>query len=197
MQPEDGDKPVKMQSQAETGKENEKMANWFKETFLLSLYERAEQRKINLTAKQVAVCVKYMEPHRGHRESLYRQAGNDFTWYSIEWDGRYTTLSIYPNGCGCMEFGTTEEEQERAAEEEDRRKAEERTARIERIKANPERLKRHLKKLQEDFSRYSKELNFYRELQGSEDWEEDDMETLQYYEEKVTETEKKIQELTA
>lgn len=173
------------------------MNKWFTETFLLSLYERAEQRKINLTGKQVNVCVRYMEGHTGHRESMYNQAGKDFRWYSIIWNGRYTTLSIYPNGCGCMEFGLTEEEQERAAEEEDRRKAEERTARIEKIKANPERLQKHLERLNKNLNQYNEELQFYKDLSRTEDFNEDDRDTLEYYEEKVAETKKKIQELTA
>ena len=173
------------------------MANWFKDTFLLSLYERAEQRKINLTGKQVNVCIRYMEKHTGRRESLYKESGVTFTWYSINWNGRYTTLSIYPNGCGCMEFSMTEEEQERAAEEEGRRKAEEHAARIERIKANPERLQKHLERLNKDLNHYNEELQFYRDLSRTEDFDEDDKDTMEYYEEKVAETESKIKELTA
>ena len=173
------------------------MANWFKDIFLVSLYERAEQRKINLTGKQVNVCVRYMDKHTGHRESLYTISGKDYCWYSTEWNGRYITLSIYPNGCGCMEFGMTEEEQERAAEEEGRRKTEEHVNRIERIKANPERLEKHLERLHKDLNRYSEELQFYKDLSRTEDFDEDDRDTLEYYNEKVLETEKKIQELTA
>lgn len=140
---------------------------WWEDTFLPSLYGR-NSKGINLTAKQVKVCVDHMEAHSGNHETLYRQ-NVPHTWYSCTWNGRNVTLTTFPNGCGRLEFGRTEEEAEaaRAEAEAEAQKAE--LARVERIRRNPEKLEKKLAKLRKELAEAKADLeeDF---LDGDEEW---------------------------
>lgn len=107
--------------------------NWFYDTFLPSLLERAGTNKgMWLSRKQTAICVEKMEQHT----VMVPQFQGDYcrhNYYTLEWNGRHVSLNYSKlNGCGQITFGFTAaeaEESNRRHEEEKRREAVERLER--------------------------------------------------------------------
>ncbi len=103
--------------------------NWFYDTFLPSLLERAGTNKgMWLSRKQTAICVEKMERHT----VMVQQFQGDYyrhDYYTLEWNGRHVSLNYSKmNGCGQITFGFTAaeaEESNRRYEEEKRKEAEE------------------------------------------------------------------------
>lgn len=96
--------------------------NWFYDTFLPSLLERAGTNNgMWLSRKQTAICIEKMEKHTvmvAQFQGDYYRHDN----YTLEWNGRKVFLNYSKlNGCGQITFGFTAAE----AEEATRRRAEE------------------------------------------------------------------------
>lgn len=96
--------------------------NWFYDTFLPSLLERAGTNKgMWLSRKQTAICIEKMEQHT----TMVPQLQGDYcrhNYYTLEWNGRHVFLNYSKlNGCGQITFGFDAAE----AEEANRRHAEE------------------------------------------------------------------------
>lgn len=107
--------------------------NWFYDTFLPSLLERAGTNKgMWLSRKQTAICIEKMEKHT----TMVAQFQGDYyrhNYYTLEWSGRKVFLNYSKlNGCGQITFGFTPAEAEDAGRrhaEEKRQEAEERMER--------------------------------------------------------------------
>ena len=103
--------------------------NWFYDTFLPSLLDRAGTNKgMWLSRKQTAICVEKMEQHT----VMVPQFQGDYcrhNYYTLEWNGRHVSLNYSKlNGCGQITFGFTAAEAEEASRrrtEDERREAEE------------------------------------------------------------------------
>ena len=105
--------------------------NWFYDTFLPSLLERAGTNKgMWLSRKQTAICIEKMEKHT----TMVAQFQGDYyrhNYYTLEWSGRKVFLNYSKlNGCGQITFGFTPAE----AEDAGRRHAEEKRIRRYRAK---------------------------------------------------------------
>lgn len=125
------------------------MNKWFS-NFLESLFQRTGTCKEKwLTAKQTAVCTKYMEMKTVRYDSDGYGTMYNHNNYYCNWNGREVRLSYSKkNGCGSITFGYTVEEQAALQAEYEAQKMNEIRERIERIKRNPERLKERIAKLQ-------------------------------------------------
>ena len=107
--------------------------NWFYDTFLPSLLERAGTNKgMWLSRKQTAICIEKMEQHT----TMVPQCQGDYcrhNYYTMEWNGRHVFLNYSKlNGCGQITFrfnAAEAEEASRRRAEEERREAEERMER--------------------------------------------------------------------
>ena len=107
--------------------------NWFYDTFLPSLLERAGTNKgMWLSRKQTAICIEKMEQHT----TMVPQFQGDYcrhNYYTMEWNGRHVFLNYSKlNGCGQITFrfnAAEAEEASRRRAEEERREAEERMER--------------------------------------------------------------------
>lgn len=96
--------------------------NWFYDTFLPSLLERAGTNQgMWLSRKQTAICIEKMEAHTV-RVPQFQGDYYRHNYYTMEWNGRHIRLNYSKlNGCGQITFGFTAAE----AEEAGRRRAEE------------------------------------------------------------------------
>ena len=96
--------------------------NWFYDTFLPSLLERAGTNQgMWLSRKQTAICIDKMEQHTV-RMPQFQGDYYRHNYYTMEWNGRHVHLDYSKlNGCGQITFGFTAAE----AEEATRRRAEE------------------------------------------------------------------------
>lgn len=79
--------------------------NWFYDTFLPSLLERAGTNKgMWLSRKQTAICIEKMEKHT----TMVAQFQGDYyrhNYYTLEWSGRKVFLNYSKlNGCGQITF---------------------------------------------------------------------------------------------
>ena len=98
------------------------MTRWFSDTFLPSIFQRAELNKgVWLSQKQTKICVDNMERHNVHYLDEYG-VGCNRLYYDCKWQGRDVYLQYSKlNGCGMIFFGmnaTEIEEQERKNQEE-------------------------------------------------------------------------------
>lgn len=121
------------------------MNAWFS-NFLESLFQRAGACKpMWLTAKQTSVCIQYMECETIRYDSDGYGTMYNHDNYFCSWDGRRVFMCYSKkNGCGRIEFGMNEaEQQETRIQNEAERKQFERK-RIERLKRNPERLAKRI-----------------------------------------------------
>lgn len=125
------------------------MNKWFSD-FLESLFRRTEPHSLMwLTAKQTAICTKYMELKIVRYDSDGYGTMYNHNNYYCNWNGREVWLSYSKkNGCGSITFGYTVEEQATLQAEYEAQKKNEEQERIERIKRNPERLEKRIAKLQ-------------------------------------------------
>ena len=93
------------------------MNKWFESTFLPSLFERAGTGKpMWLTRKQTAICTENMDLQAVRVENFAGYGSHNN--YFCEWNGRCVSLCYSKkNGCGTIQFGMNQPEQELAARE--------------------------------------------------------------------------------
>ena len=121
---------------------------WFKNTFLQSLFDRiGTDKDIWLTVNQTAICTRYMGKNTITFSNGFTNCNHDN--YFIEWNGRQVYLSYSKkNGCGLISFGLTDDEKaenSRKAELERIEIIRERAART--YRRNPERYQEHIRNL--------------------------------------------------
>lgn len=135
--------------------------NWFYETFLPSLFERAGTNKsLWLSQKQTAVCTKYMEKHSVRTDDFFGDR-NAHIYYACKWGERDVQLSYSKlNGCGMITFSFDSAEREEAtrAAQEDRERIE--RERVARIKRHPERLAKIIEDLN---AKLERAIEFYED----------------------------------
>lgn len=156
------------------------MNQWFFETFLPSLFDRAgANHRMWLSRKQTAVCVENMNRHTVRYEVL--QGFESRSYFITEWNGRTVTLFYSKkNGCGQIEFSATKEEVEEAREKsriENERIERERIRR--RKERNPEKFAEEVRKLRDTISSYEDDLQL--DLEENPDFVEEDRRCIAYY----------------
>lgn len=153
------------------------MANWFNETFLPSLFGRCGVGKgMWLSVKQTNICCDNMERHDAFYQGDAGGTTYNSIYYTYQWEGRRVILKYSKkNGCGRIEFGFNEAEQEanrRAAELE---KAEMERKHIEFVKSRPHILARKLSGLDSEIRRYQEAL------EDELSYEDADQEYIEFY----------------
>lgn len=130
------------------------MNSWFENAFLHSLFKRCDPGECGpthnlwLTRNQTEVCIKYMERHEHRYDSDGYGTMYEHLSYTCRWRGRDVRLEFSKlNGCGCISFGMTDEEQEIRRQEIAAENLRIRLARIERTKRKPERLAKRIEVL--------------------------------------------------
>lgn len=107
--------------------------NWFYDTFLPSLLERAgTNHGMWLSQKQTAICIDKMARHS---IEVPQSQGYSFRhdYYTMEWNGRHVDLNYSKlNGCGQITFGFTAVEAEEAGRRRAQEKRQEEVERMER-----------------------------------------------------------------
>lgn len=159
---------------------------WFEDTFLESLFQRYGNKQTWLTAKQTAVCGKYMEQHT---TAIRDEVGcvRRHTYFTYWWKNREVVLNYSKlNGCGTIQFGFTETEKATAETErveQEERKQEERILRL--VRRHPDKAMENLRKLAADLE---KEKGYLEE-----DILENDEEAVEYDRQVIGKIQKEIE----
>lgn len=163
------------------------MKNWFADTFLPSLFERAgTNHSMWLTQRQTAVCVENMEKHVTKTHE-FQGVSTSHLWFSCEWNGRTVRLNYSKlNKCGTVEFSFTAEEL--AANKEKNKKERERLENesIERIKRHPQTLKKTVDILEKEIGVYEEKLT----------WDDNEPADIEFYAKKLAEAKANLAKLT-
>lgn len=135
-------------------------SKWFDDVFLQLIFDRIGTNTEKwLTAKQTAVCTRYMKRHTARIESAYGYQNHDN--YTYTWNGREVWLSYSKkNGCGTIWFGYNAEEQEHAriANEANRLHQIAESARR-RLKLHPDKYAERVEKLKIEISLWQDEID--------------------------------------
>lgn len=156
--------------------------DWFYDTFLPSLLERAGTSKgMWLSRKQTAICVEKMKQHT----VMVPQFQGDYcrhNYYTMEWNGRHVQLEYSKlNGCGMITFGLTAAEADELNckhAEEKQREAEERMERKRKWAAwarenAPEKLAERIARYQSMVQAKEKALDEIRQEMTEPDYDEE------------------------
>ena len=148
---------------------------WFDDVFVQSLFVRAKDGAVNLTAKQTGVCKRYMQAVERVLTGYY---GGSYSrpYYRYTWGERELTLETFPNGCGCLIFGASPAERAEAearhmAEAEERRKR-----RAMRLQREGKARENHLRRI----AQYERELEADRRwmAEHADEVTDDDLEDI-------------------
>lgn len=125
------------------------MNRWFCETFLPSIFERCEAGKERwLSQKQTAICVQNMVRHQVRFDTDGYGTMGTHNNYTCQWNGRSVILYYSKkNGCGCITFGFSAEEQAKINAENELERKRIMEDLVARIRRNPEWLARTIESL--------------------------------------------------
>lgn len=132
---------------------------WFDDVFLRSLFDQTGTNRDRwITAKQTAICIKYMQRSTAHIETASGTYKHDNYYY--QWEGREIFLSYSKlNGCSTINFSLTPSE---TAAENEKYKAEKLQQTKDRARSrytrHPERHVEYIRKLESKINSYREEI---------------------------------------
>ena len=133
---------------------------WFDDVFLKSLFNQTGANRDKwITAKQTAICIKYMQRNTAHIETASGTYKHDNYYY--QWENRQVFLSYSKlNGCSTINFSLTPEE---IAADNEKYRLEKLRAKKELYKMrwvkHPERHNANIEKLKAKIEDYQTEIN--------------------------------------
>lgn len=164
------------------------MCKWFDDVFLRSLFDQTGTNRDKwITAKQTAICIKYMQRSTANIETASGTYKHDNYYY--QWEGRQIFLSYSKlNGCSTINFSLTPEEIEEANTAYKAEKLQQMKDRAKsRYTRHPERHLDYIRKLEDKINSYQEEIK-----ESIKENDTDGIENLYKFVEEL-ETELKIQ----